>query len=128
MVKFIIKSLWVLFGLVVLVCIFLFVAISKGWIGYMPPVEELENPTYKFATEVISEDGVVLGNYSSEKNNRVYSSYSDLSPHVINALIATEDVRFNEHSGIDAKALARAVVKRGIMMNKSAGGDRKSVV
>ncbi len=122
MVKYIFRTLWILFALIVFACVLLFVSISKGWIGYMPPVEELENPNYKFATEVISEDGVVLGNYSSEKNNRVYSSYSDLSPHVINALIATEDVRFNEHSGIDAKALARAVVKRGILMNKSAGG------
>ena len=122
MIRIIIKSLWVLFALAIALCIILFVAISKGWIGYMPPIEELENPNYKFATEVISEDGVVLGNYSSEQNNRVYTGYSDLSPHIINALIATEDVRFEKHSGIDAKALARAIVKRGILMNKSAGG------
>ena len=88
----------------------------------MPPIEELENPNYKFAAEVISDDGKVLGTFSSEKNNRVYSSYNDLSPHIINALIATEDVRFAEHSGIDAKALTRAVVKRGILLQKSAGG------
>ncbi len=122
MIKILIKSLWALFILAFLGCIILFVSIAKGWVGYMPPIEELENPNYKFATEVISEDGVVLGNYSSEQNNRVYTSYADLSPHVINALIATEDVRFEEHSGIDAKALARAIVKRGILMNKSAGG------
>ena len=122
MIKILIKTLWVLLTLAFIGCITLFVAIAKGWVGYMPPIEELENPNYKFATEVISEDGVVLGNYSSEQNNRVYTSYADLSPHVINALIATEDVRFEEHSGIDAKALARAIVKRGILMNKSAGG------
>lgn len=88
----------------------------------MPPVEELENPNYKFATEVFSEDGKVLGTFSMEKNNRVYSSYADLSPNIIHALIATEDVRFAEHSGIDAKALFRAIVKRGLLLQKSAGG------
>ncbi len=95
---------------------------SQGWIGYMPPVEDLENPNYKFATEVFSEDGKVLGTYSYSKENRVFVGYNDLSPNIINALIATEDVRFAEHSGIDAYALTRAVVKRGILMQKNAGG------
>ena len=88
----------------------------------MPPVEDLENPNYKFATEIFSEDGKVLGTYSYSKENRVFVGYNDLSPHIINALIATEDVRFAEHSGIDAIALFRAVVKRGILMQKNAGG------
>ena len=88
----------------------------------MPPVEDLENPNYKFATEVFSEDGKVLGTYSYSKENRVFVGYNDLSPNIINALIATEDVRFAEHSGIDAYALTRAVVKRGILMQKNAGG------
>ena len=88
----------------------------------MPPVEELENPNYKFATEILSEDGKVLGTWSLSKENRVYTSYNELSPNIINALIATEDVRFAEHSGIDAKALIRAVVKRGLLMQKNAGG------
>lgn len=80
------------------------------------------NPNYKFATEVFSEDGKVLGTYSYSKENRVFVGYNDLSPNIINALIATEDVRFAEHSGIDAYALTRAVVKRGILMQKNAGG------
>ena len=88
----------------------------------MPPVEELENPNYKFATEILSEDGKVLGTWSLSKENRVYTSYNELSPNIVNALIATEDVRFTEHSGIDAKALIRAVVKRGLLMQKNAGG------
>ena len=88
----------------------------------MPPVEDLENPNYKFATQVFSADGKVLGTYSFSKENRVYVGYQDLSPYLINALIATEDVRFAEHSGIDAKALFRAVVKRGVLMQKNAGG------
>lgn len=88
----------------------------------MPPVEDLENPNYKFATEVLSDDGKVLGTYSYSKENRVFVGYADLSPHIINALIATEDVRFADHSGIDAIALVRALVKRGILMQKNAGG------
>ena len=88
----------------------------------MPPVEELENPSYKFATEIFSEDEKVLGTWSYSKENRVYTAYKDLSPSIINALIATEDVRFVEHSGIDAKALFRAFVKRGLMFQNNAGG------
>lgn len=122
MIKKVFKIIWILFFTTIFLSIIIFIAISNGWIGYMPPVEELENPNYKFATEVVSDDGKVLGTFSSEKNNRVYSSYNDLSPHIINALIATEDVRFVDHSGIDAKALIRAIVKRGILMQKSAGG------
>lgn len=88
----------------------------------MPPVEDLENPNYKFATQIFSEDGVVLGTYSYSKENRVYVGYEDLSVNMIHALIATEDVRFAEHSGIDAIALCRAVVKRGILRQTNAGG------
>ena len=122
MIRKIIKALWILLAVVVLAIVVIFVSISKGWIGYMPPVEELENPNYKFATEIFSEDGKVLGTWSYSKENRVYTAYKDLSPNIINALIATEDVRFVEHSGIDAKALFRAFVKRGLMFQKNAGG------
>ena len=122
MIRKVVKILWIFIALISLVCVFIFFSIAKGWIGYMPPVEDLENPTYKFATEVFSEDGKVLGTYSYSKENRVFVGYNDLSPNIINALIATEDVRFAEHSGIDAYALTRAIVKRGILMQKNAGG------
>ena len=122
MIRKIIKALWVFLAVIVLAIVIVFVSISKGWIGYMPPVEELENPSYKFATEIFSEDEKVLGTWSYSKENRVYTAYKDLSPSIINALIATEDVRFVEHSGIDAKALFRAFVKRGLMFQKNAGG------
>lgn len=89
---------------------------SKGWIGYVPPVEELENPNLKFATQIISDDGQLLGTWSYSKENRVYVGYNDLSPNLVHALVATEDVRFSEHSGIDARAFMRAVIKRGIFM------------
>lgn len=122
MIKNIIKILWIFLAVVVLACATVFFSIAKGWIGYMPPVEDLENPNYKFATQVFSEDGKVLGTYSFSKENRVYVGYNDLSPNIINALIATEDVRFAEHSGIDAIALFRAIVKRGLLFQKNAGG------
>lgn len=122
MIRKVVKILWILLAVGILTGVCVFFAIAKGWIGYMPPVEDLENPNYKFATEVISEDGVVMGTYSYQKENRVYVGYQDLSPYIINALIATEDVRFAEHSGIDVKALFRAVLKRGVLNQKNAGG------
>lgn len=122
MIKKIVKGLWIFLAAMVLLGVIIFAAIAKGWIGYMPPIEELENPNYKFATEIFSEDGKVLGTWSLSKENRVYTGYNELSPNVINALIATEDARFTEHSGIDAKALMRAIIKRGLFFQKNAGG------
>ena len=119
------KFIYVLWALVVgilLVIAFIFTAIAKGWIGYVPPIEELENPNLKFATEIISDDGKMLGTWSLSKENRVFVGYDQLSPNLIHALIATEDERFAEHSGIDARAFVRALVKRGVMMQKNAGG------
>ena len=100
----------------------IFSAISDGKIGYVPPIEELENPNLKFATQVISDDGKVLGTWSLSKENRLYVGYEDLSPNLVHALVATEDVRFSEHSGIDARAFMRALIKRGVFMQKNAGG------
>lgn len=122
MIKILVRSLWALFFIGLLAVVLLFFAIGKGWVGYMPPVEDIENPSYKFATEIISEDGEVLGTWSLQKENRIYASYNELSPHLIKALIATEDIRFKNHSGIDAKALLRAIVKRGLLFQKHAGG------
>ena len=122
MIRKIIIALWVLLAIGIAASVAVFLSISKGWIGYMPPVEELENPTYKFATEIFSEDNQVLGTWSYSKENRIYTAYQDLPANIIHALIATEDVRFVKHSGIDAKALFRAFVKRGLLMQKNAGG------
>ena len=120
--KTFIYTLWALLLLALLGIAGVFAAIAKGWIGYVPPIEELENPNLKFATQIISDDGVTLGTYSLSKENRLYVGYNDLSPHLINALISTEDERFHEHSGIDARAFLRALIKRGILMQKNAGG------
>ena len=114
--------LWALLLIGMLATYIIFSAISDGKIGYVPPIEELENPNLKFATQVISDDGKVLGTWSLSKENRLYVGYEDLSPNLVHALVATEDVRFSEHSGIDARAFMRAVIKRGVLMQKNAGG------
>ena len=98
-----------------------FFAIWKGWIGYVPDVKELDNPIDKFASQVYSSDGKMIGTWARSEN-RVFVSGDEISPYVFKALIATEDVRFYEHSGIDFRALMRAIIKRGIMGQTSAGG------
>lgn len=120
--KSIIITFWVLFVAVVGTVFLIFTAIANGSIGYMPPVEQLENPIDKYASQVISSDGKTLGSYAHSKDNRIYVNYEDLSPDLVKALIATEDIRYAKHSGIDAQGLFRAVVKRGILMQKSGGG------
>ena len=122
MMKWIVRFLWTLLILVVLGAAMAFYAIDQGWIGYMPPVEDLQNPINRYATQVYSSDGKLLGTWNYNRENRVLVDYTKLSPALVQALVATEDVRFYEHSGIDFYALARAVIKRGIMGQKSAGG------
>ena len=114
--------LWGLLGTVLSVCVFAFVAIWNGWIGYMPPVEDLQNPINRFATQIYSSDGKVIGTWNFNRENRICVQYSNLSPYLVKALVATEDARFYEHSGIDFIALGRAIVKRGFMGQASAGG------
>lgn len=113
--------LWSLYGIIILIFIFGIIGIKNGWIGYMPPLDELQSPISKYASQIISADGKVLGTWSRNEN-RVFVPYDSISPHVFEALVATEDVRFYDHSGIDARALGRAIVKRGLMGNKEAGG------
>lgn len=120
--KKIIKWFWIVFGVGILSVVLIFTLIAKGFIGYMPPIEDLENPINKYASQIISSDMQLLGTYSLSKENRIYTSYKDLSPASVEALVATEDARFADHSGIDAYALVRALLKRGILQQKSAGG------
>ena len=115
-------AFWSLFAAGVLAVVLVFVAINQGWIGYLPPLDELQNPKNRYATEVYSADGEVLGRFFTGNDNRVGVPYEGISPNVVNALIATEDERFYRHSGIDAKALARAIVFTGILQRKNAGG------
>lgn len=115
-------TLWLLYIAVIGVVAYLFHAIFVGDIGYMPDIEQLHNPVNKYASQVLSSDGRLLGTWSYSRANRIFVSYEDLSPTLVQALVATEDVRFHEHSGIDYIALVRAVVKRGLLKQKSAGG------
>ena len=88
-----------------------FLLASQGFLGVLPTFEELENPENNLATEVISSDGKTLGKYAAE--NRTPIKYKDLPNNIVEALIATEDERFYEHSGIDFRGTARAVLKPG---------------
>lgn len=97
-------------------------AISEGWLGYIPDIEELQNPISKYASRVYSDDDVLLGTWSYASQNRVMVPYDSIPENLVNALIATEDERYLDHSGIDFKALGRAIIKRLIMGDKSAGG------
>ena len=117
-----IHILWAVFGTGILTVILAFVAIWFGMIGYMPDIEDLQNPINRFATQVYSADGKVLGTWNLNKENRIVIPYKKMSPYLIKALVATEDERFYEHSGIDFRALGRAIVKRGILGQTNAGG------
>ena len=120
--KLFVRVLWSLLGASALTAIVAFWAINNGYIGYMPPIEELQNPINRYATQIYSSDGKIMGTWNYNRENRVLVDYSQLSPSLIQALVATEDVRFYDHSGIDFFALGRAIVKRGLLRQKSAGG------
>lgn len=106
----------ILIGTVALVA--LFFSITSGAFGEMPTFEEIKNPTSILATEVYTNDGELLGKYFIE--NRTELGYDDLPTHLIHALLSTEDIRFYDHSGIDARGLGRAVVKG--LLGQDAGG------
>ncbi|HSP11298.1 MAG TPA: transglycosylase domain-containing protein [Salegentibacter sp.] len=106
-----ILGFWTLFGLGILIIIFIFLLASWGAFGKMPTFDELENPETNLATEIFSSDGETLGKYYSE--NRTPIKYDDLPDHLVEALVATEDERFYKHSGIDAKGTLRAAVYLG---------------
>ena len=120
--RFIIGWIWKIFAIGFAAMLVFFLLIYNGWIGYMPPVEELKNPNDKFATVLYTADGEEMGRYYRNSGNRVYADYNEISQHVIDALIATEDARFEDHSGIDMRAFMRVLVKTLIMRQKNAGG------
>ncbi len=120
--KIFVRVLWGLLCVVVILAAIAFYFIWSGKIGYMPDLEDLQNPISRYASQVYSVDGKILGTYNFNRENRVHVDYNDLSPYIVKALVATEDERFYEHSGIDFIALTRAVVKRGLFGQKNAGG------
>lgn len=105
--------LWLLVVASILTFGLLLYAAGNAWFGFepLPPVEDLENPKSNLATEVYTSDGKILGKYFYQ--NRVNVDYDDISPNLINALVATEDERYYEHSGIDLRGLLRAVLNFG---------------
>jgi len=114
--------LWTFAFLLLLVVGVAVYGISQGWLGQLPPVSELENPINKYASRIYTSDDQLLGTWSYASENRVMVSYDSLPQTLVNALVATEDARFYDHSGIDLRAFLRAVVKRGLMHQRSAGG------
>ena len=120
--KWFFAFLWTILIVAVIAVGLCFWAIADGRIGYMPPIEDLQNPINKYATQVFTSDDKLMGTWNMNRENRVMVDYDDLSPQLVKALIATEDIRFYDHSGIDFYALARAIVKRGILQQKNAGG------
>lgn len=108
-----VRIFWYLFGGGLAAFIILLLLANWGVFGKMPSLSELENPSILQASEVYAIDGTLMGKYYTERGNRSNVKYRDISTHVINALIATEDERFYSHSGIDGKSIMRAVFKLG---------------
>ncbi|MDE6177441.1 MAG: penicillin-binding protein, partial [Paramuribaculum sp.] len=119
--KFIV-ALWIAFVAFFGAVALLLMLAYNGVIGYMPDIEQLKNPQDRFASVLYSSDGVEIGRYFRNTGNRVYADFDEISDNVVNALIATEDSRFNEHSGIDLRALMRVAFKTVLMGKKNAGG------
>lgn len=103
--------LWLFFFIAVAMIPLFFWGVSYGMLGEMPEIEDLENPKNALSSEILDENGVLIGKFFYE--NRTNIEYKELSPHVIDALIATEDVRFRSHSGIDLRGTIRAVFSFG---------------
>ena len=116
-VKTSVKFIWRTFWLGLVATGLLLLAAYSGVFGKMPSLKQLENPEADLASEIYSADGVQMGKFYNENRSEV--KYHEISPNVIHALIATEDERFYEHSGIDAQALARALFSLG----KDGGGS-----
>jgi penicillin-binding protein 1A len=111
--------LWGLYSIPFLVIIILSILLANGRLGYVPTFEDLENPENNLASEVYSADSVLLGPFYLE--NRTYVGFDELSPNVVNALMAIEDIRFRKHSGVDARGTARMIIK-SILLRQNAGG------
>ena len=114
-----IRLFWYVYAAGVLGVVAMFFMIAQGWLGFMPSFEDLENPESLLASQVVSSDGVVMGTYFKENRSFVY--YNELSPVLLKALVATEDVRYYSHSGIDIRGLIR-VVKGIVTADSNSGG------
>ena len=115
--NYLVKFWLIVIGLFAFI-VLLFFGVANEWFGKMPSFEELENPRSNLATEIYSVDGVIIGTYFIENRSNV--TYREVSPNLINALKAIEDIRFEEHSGIDERALVRVFF--GVITGNSRGG------
>ena len=106
-----VKILWKVFFLGLGLVIIIFTLANFGVFGKMPSLKELENPEADLASEIYSADGKLMGKFYSENRSEV--KYNEISQNIIHALVATEDQNFYDHSGIDARAVARAILKLG---------------
>lgn len=115
-----IKRMWITFGISMLLLYVFFISISFGLLGSLPSFEELENPKNNLASEIYTSDQQILGKFYVE--NRSNIEYQQLSPFLVDALVATEDIRFYKHSGVDARGIARVMVKTIVGGDQSSGG------
>ena len=118
------RFLWIFWSVILIPIVsvaLLLTLIAAGAYGKLPTFEELENPKSNVSTDIISEDGVQIGSFFIE--NRSFVDYDDLSPYLVAALVATEDARFYDHSGIDYKGLVRVAVKTVLLGQKQGGGS-----
>jgi penicillin-binding protein 1A len=113
--------LWGLFSVPFMVLILLFILLGKGKLGYVPTFEDLENPKNNLASEIWSADTILLSKFYLQ--NRTFVDFTDLSPNIVNAMLATEDIRFHKHSGVDARGLARMMIKSVLLRQNSGGGS-----
>jgi len=116
--------LWSLYSFVFVLFIVIMVLIGHGKLGFMPDFARLENPQSNLASEIITEDGELLGKYFIE--NRSFVDYEELAPHLVDALVATEDVRYYRHSGIDLRSLTRVAVYSVLLGRDEGGGSTLS--
>lgn len=117
------RIFWILFAFPFIVCTIIIVLAASGNLGYMPRIEDLENPKINLATQIISSDGEVLGSIYFKNQNRTHVDFERLPQSLVDALIATEDIRYYRHSGIDAKGLARAIILTGLLRQDRGGGS-----
>ena len=107
------RILWYTFFITIILVVGVFAATAFGLFGKLPSLKDLENPAAFMPAEVYAEDGSLMGKFYQDNGNRSYVSYNDISKNIVYALLATEDKRFYNHSGIDAKSLVRAVSSMG---------------
>lgn len=120
--RIVIRTMWSAFGIIFSLVLLYFILVYNGVFGNMPDISDLKNPIDKYATVIYSADGEEMGRYFNGSGNRLYADYEDISHHVVDALIATEDSRFMDHSGVDVRAFARVLFKTLIQRDKNSGG------